>query len=95
MALTKNDIAHSIYTRLDIPKNRSLELVESVLEIMKKALENGEDVLISGFGKFCVKDKRERMGRNPQTSESMKLRARRVVTFNTSGILRDKINGMD
>ena len=93
MALTKNDIAHSICTRLDIPGNRSVELVESVLEIMKKALENGEDVLISGFGKFCVKDKRERRGRNPQTGEDMILKPRRVVAFRCSGVLRDKVNG--
>ncbi len=93
MALTKNDIVHSIYTRLDLPKYKSLEAVESLLEIIKKSLENGEDVLISGFGKFRVREKRERMGRNPQTAEQMKLRARRVVTLNPSGFLRDRING--
>ncbi len=95
MALTKNDIVNSIYTSLDLRKKQSVEIVESVLEIIKKSLENGEDVLISGFGKFRVREKRERMGRNPQTSESMMLRSRRVVTFNASGILRDKINGVD
>jgi integration host factor subunit alpha len=93
MALTKNDIAHSIYTQLDIPKYRSVELVESLLEIMKRSLENGDDVLISGFGKFCVKNKRERKGRNPQTGEDMTLKPRRVVTFRSSGGLRDKVNG--
>jgi integration host factor subunit alpha len=93
MALTKNDIAHLIYTKLDIPKHRSVELVESLLDIMKKKLENGEDVLISGFGKFCVKNKKERMGRNPQTGDDMVLKPRRVVTFRCSGVLRDKING--
>jgi integration host factor subunit alpha len=93
MALTKNDIAHSIYTQLDIPKYRSLELVESLLEIMKKRLESGEDVLISGFGKFCVKNKRERKGRNPQTGNDMTLKPRRVVTFRCSGVLRDNVNG--
>ena len=93
MALTKNDIVHSVYTQLDIPKNTSAELVESLLEIVKKSLENGEDVLISGFGKFCVKNKRERRGRNPQTSEDMILRPRRVVTFRCSVVLRDKVNG--
>jgi integration host factor subunit alpha len=60
---------------------------------MKKKLENGEDVLISGFGKFCVKNKKERMGRNPQTGDDMVLKPRRVVTFRCSGVLRDKING--
>ncbi len=92
MALTKDHIVNAIYSRLEIPKNRSVEVVESLLEIIKKALENGEDVLISGFGKFCVKNKRQRRGRNPQTAEEMMLRARRVVTFRCSGILRDKIN---
>ncbi len=93
MALTKNDIVHSVYSQLGIPKNRSGELVESLLEIIKKSLVNGEDVLISGFGKFCVKNKRERKGRNPQTAEDMILKPRRVVTFRCSGVLRDKSNG--
>ncbi len=93
MALTKNDIAHSVYTQLDIPKNRSVELVETLLEIIKKSQENGEDVLISGFGKFYVKNKRERKGRNPQTSEDIILKPRRVVRFRCSGVFRDKING--
>ena len=93
MALTKNDIVHSVYTQLDIPKNRSVELVESLLEIIKGTLEKGEDVLISGFGKFCVKNKNERMGRDIQTGKDMTLRSRRVVTFRCSGVLRDKING--
>jgi integration host factor subunit alpha len=94
MALTKDDIADSIYRRLDLPKYKSIEVLESLLEIIKKTLVNGEDVLITGFGKFCVKNKRERMGRNPQTAEQMKLRARRVVTFRGSSVLRDKINRM-
>jgi len=92
MALTKDQIVNTVYNRLGIPKNQSVEVVETLLEIIKKALENGEDVLISGFGKFCVKEKRERRGRNPQTAQEMMLRARRVVTFRCSGILRDKIN---
>jgi integration host factor subunit alpha len=92
MALTKDQIVNTVYNRLGIPKNKSVEVVENLLEIIKKALTNGEDVLISGFGKFCVKEKRERRGRNPQTAEEMMLRARRVVTFRCSGILREKIN---
>ncbi len=94
MALTKNDVIQSVYTQLDIPKKKSVELVESLLEIIKKSLENGEDVLISGFGKFCVKNKRERKGRNPQTAEDMILKPRRVVRFRCSGVLRDKITGI-
>ena len=93
MALTKNDIVDSVYNRLDLPKKNSIQLVESLLEIIKNTLESGEDVLISRFGKFRVKNKRERTGRNPKTAEQMKLRARRVVTFKCSGVLRDKING--
>jgi len=68
-------------------------VVDSLLEIIKNALEDGEDVLISGFGKFCVKDKRKRRGRNPQTGQDLLLDERRVVTFTCSGVLRDKING--
>lgn len=92
MALTKEHIVNSIYNQLDLPKNKSIEVVEALLEIIKKTLESGEDVLISGFGKFCIKEKRQRKGRNPQTSDEMMLRARRVVTFRCSGVLRDKIN---
>jgi integration host factor subunit alpha len=62
------------------------------LEIIKRTLESGEDVLVSGFGKFCVKTKRERRGRNPATGEDMMLEPRRIVTFNCSRKLRDKIN---
>ena len=93
MALTKNDIVNSVHNQLGFPKNMSLNLVESLLEIIKKSLENGEDVLISGSGKFCIKNKRERKGRDPQTGEDMILRPRRVITFKCSGVLRDKING--
>ena len=93
MALTKEHVVNSIYNQLDLPKNKSIEVVEGLLEIIKRTLESGEDVLISGFGKFCIKHKRERKGRNPQTSKEMMLRARQVVTFRCSGVLRDKING--
>ena len=66
--------------------------VESLVEIMKRTLEGGEDVLISGFGKFCVKEKKKRRGWNFHTGESITLNARRVVLFRCSGLLRDKIN---
>ena len=69
MTLTKADIAEAIWNKTDIPKWRSAELVESIFEAIKERLESGEDVLISGFGKFCVKEKQERRGRNPQTGE--------------------------
>ena len=93
MPVTKAKIVNSIYNRLDLPKNTSIEVVESLLEIIKRTLADGEDVLITGFGKFCVKDKGKRRGRNPQTGRDMTLRPRRVVTFKCSGALRDRING--
>jgi len=93
MTLTKHGIANQIQNGLGYQRNESVELTESLLEIIKSTLESGEDVLVSGFGKFCVKDKKERKGRNPATGEAAILRARRVVTFQCSGKLREKING--
>lgn len=93
MALTKADIINTIHQELRFTKNLSTELVESTLEIIKSKLAAGENVLISGFGKFCVREKQERRGRNPATGGTMMLRPRRVVTFRCSGKLRDKING--
>jgi len=93
MKLTKNDLANIIQDQNGYTKKYSNELVDTVLELIKSSLENGDDVLISGFGKFCVKEKNERKGRNPATGDSMMLRARRVVTFTYSRTLRDKVNG--
>ena len=87
MSLIKEHIINSIYNHLDFPKKISVDLVESVLEIIKKALENGEDVLVSGFEKFCVKEKHERRGRNPATGDGIMLGSRRVVTFKCSPVL--------
>jgi len=92
MTLTKSQIIESIAKANGFTKNKSSETVETILEIIKLALTSGEDVLISGFGKFCVKEKRERRGRNPATGEDMILEPRRVVTFKCSGTLRDRIN---
>lgn len=92
MALTKADIADSLSKELGMTKSRSFEAVETVLDLIKKNLAEGEDVLISGFGKFCVKDKKQRKGRNPQTGAEMILSRRRVVAFQCSGKLRNKIN---
>jgi integration host factor subunit alpha len=72
--------------------NKATEIIEILLELIKAKLAGGEDVLISGFGKFSVRKKRERRGRNPATGEDMMLEARRVVTFKCSGQLRDRIN---
>jgi integration host factor subunit alpha len=93
MALTKNVIVEQLQTQLGFPKNQSVEITESLLEIVKSTLATGDDVLVSGFGKFCVKEKAERKGRNPATGEDLMLKPRRVVTFKCSGKLREKING--
>ena len=92
MTLTKAQIVESIRNQTGLPKNKSTEIVETLLGIIKDTLASGEDVLISGFGKFCVKQKEERRGRNPATSEDMMLAPRKVVTFKCSGKLRDRIN---
>lgn len=92
MTLSKDHLINSIRNDVDLPKTKSAELFESLLEIIKNKLVNGEDVLISGFGKFCVMSKRERKGRNPATGEDMMLGSRRVVTFKCSPVLRDRIN---
>jgi len=92
MALTKIQIVESIQNQTGFSKNRSSEIVETLLEIIKGTLVSGEDVLISNFGKFCVNQKKERRGRNPATGDAMMLAPRKVVTFKCSGKLRDKIN---
>jgi integration host factor subunit alpha len=93
MTLTKAELIDRIYNRTDLPRTRSSELVDALIEIIKGTLESGEDILISGFGKFCVKDKGQRRGRNPQTGEQLMLKPRKVVTFRCSGSLSKKING--
>ena len=93
MTLTKATIVVKVAEQIGYPKNQSFEMIEILLEIIKRTLESGEDVLISRFGKFCVKTKQERRGRNPATGEDMILETRRVVTFKCSGRLRDKVNG--
>jgi integration host factor subunit alpha len=93
MTLTKNVIVEQIQNSLGFPKNRSVEITESLIELIKASLESGDDVLVSGFGKFCVKEKTERKGRSPATGEDAILPARRVVTFKCSGKLRERVNG--
>ncbi len=93
MTITKIQLIDTIYNNVGFSRAKSTELVESLLEIIKSHLESGEDVLISGFGKFCVRDKKKRPGRNPKTGEGAIIDARRVVTFQCSEVLRDKING--
>jgi integration host factor subunit alpha len=93
MTITKAHIVEALAEQNGYPKNLSSEMVETLLEIIKRTLESGEDVLVSGFGKFCVKEKHERRGRNPSTGEDMMLEPRRVAAFRCSRQLRDKING--
>ena len=92
MSITKAHLADSIHNQLGLHKNQSVKVLESILEIIKKTLENGEDVLITGFGKFYVKEKRKRRGRNPQTGEDLMLGSRKVVRFKCSGKLRERVN---
>ena len=92
MALTKSDIVEKVQA-IGFTKKTSVNVMESLLEIIKQTLEGEEDVLVSGFGKFCVKEKAPRRGRNPATGSDMDLWGRRVVTFKCSGKLRDRING--
>ena len=92
MALTKAQIIEEVRTRNGFTLKKSTKTVEALLEIMKQTLESGEDVLISGFGKFCVKDKKKRRGRNPATGEDLMLGPRKVVTFKGSGKLRKIVN---
>jgi integration host factor subunit alpha len=92
MSLTKEKIINDIYNHVGLSKTRSRNVVENLFELMKQTLESGENLLVSGFGKFIVRAKAERRGRNPQTTEDLSLRARRVVVFKTSGVLRKKIN---
>ena len=92
MALTKADIINSVQAEEGLTKQQSTEVIETLIEIVKKTLASGEDVLISGFGKFCIREKNERKGRNPATGDDLMLAPRRVVTFKCSGKLRDRIN---
>jgi integration host factor subunit alpha len=94
MTLTKADLVQRVYKEHEsLTKEQATEAVENILRISKDSLIGGSDLLLSGFGKFVLRDKRPRKGRNPQTGESLMLDARRVVTFKPSGILRNKVNG--
>jgi len=92
MTLTKADIVKAIEEGNGFTKKKAIETVETLLEIIKGTLESGEDVLVSGFGRLCVRKKKERKGRNPAKGGELMLRPRTVVTFKCSGSLRDKIN---
>jgi len=93
MTLTKAQIVEALFAKNIFTKAQSAQIIDTLFELIKQSLENGEDVLISGFGKFSVKEKQARRGRNPQTGESVTLPSRRVVTFKCSGVLRAGMNG--
>jgi integration host factor subunit alpha len=92
MTLTKAHIVEKLFAQNIFTKGESAHIIETLFEIMKQTLEEGDDVLISGFGKFSVNEKNQRRGRNPQTGEPITLPPRRVVTFKCSSILREKMN---
>ena len=92
MALTKDKLVTRLQTQIDMTKPESRQIVERLFAIMKSTLAGGEDLLISGFGTFLVRQKNARLGRNPQTQASLMLRARQVVVFKTSRVLREKMN---
>ena len=92
--MTKADIVESVYEKLGgFSKKESAEIVEMVFETMKDTLGKGEKIKISGFGNFVVRRKRERIGRNPQTGEEIKISARKVLTFKPSQVLKNALNG--
>jgi integration host factor subunit alpha len=92
MALTKDKLVIRLQTQLGLTRQESRQMVERLFRLMKDTLTDGEDLLISGFGKFSVRKKNERRGRNPQTRESLILPARKVLVFKASGVLRERIN---
>jgi len=90
--MTKAEIAEKIHSKLGLSKKDSQALLESVLSIMKDTLEAGEKIKVAGFGNFEVKQKKDRIGRNPQTSEKITIQARQVLTFKPSAVLKERIN---
>jgi integration host factor subunit alpha len=93
MTLTKDNLIQSLYDQAGFSKQKARTTVETVFELVKKALESGDDVLVSGFGKFVVREKEARRGRNPQTGQDLTLDPRRVITFKCSPRMRERVNG--
>ena len=93
--LTRADLAETINRRMGLSRAESLDMVESILDKMSNALETGENVKISGFGTFVLRDKRERIGRNPKTGVEVPITPRRVMTFRASQLLKEKIAKAD
>jgi integration host factor subunit alpha len=95
MSMTKIEIIDSIYEKFDISKKECVSIVESIFDIIKDDLDKGKAVKISGFGKWTVEAKKERKGRNPRTGEALTIKARKIITFKPSGVLRDAVNSAD
>jgi len=93
--MTKADIIESVYKQAGFSKKESSEIVEMVFDTLKETLERGEKIKISGFGNFIVRDKKARVGRNPQTGNEIEISARRVLTFRASQVLKNVLNGLD
>ncbi|HEY8280290.1 MAG TPA: integration host factor subunit alpha [Bdellovibrionota bacterium] len=93
--MTKAELIEAVYSKVGISKKESADLVELIFDTMKDTLSKGEKIKISGFGNFVVREKRSRMGRNPQTGESMEISARRVLTFRPSQVLKNDLNGTE
>ena len=93
--MTKAEIAQSVHDRVGLSKKESGQIVESVLDIIRQTLTQGEDVKLSGFGHFMVREKHARRGRNPKTGDEITISSRRVVTFRASHLLKQKIIGGD
>jgi integration host factor subunit alpha len=93
MTLTKAQIVEALFAENIFTKTESAQIIDALFELIKKSLQNGEDVLVSGFGKFSVKEKYQRTGRNPQTGKPLTLPPRKVVTFKCSRVLRAAMNG--
>ena len=92
MAVTKETLTLLLQDRFGISRQESRQLVERFFKIMKDTLTQGEDLLVSGFGKFSVRQKKARRGRNPQTKENLTIHARKVVVFKASGVLRQRLS---
>ena len=92
MAMTKADIVEALYEKIGFSKKEAADLVELVFDTLKGTLSQGQKIKISGFGNFVVREKRSRVGRNPQTGQSIEISARRVLTFRPSQVLRAEVN---
>lgn len=91
--MTKADLIESVYQKIGFSKKESADIIEMIFSAMKDTLAQGQKIKISGFGNFVVREKRSRMGRNPQTGEAMEISARRVLTFRPSQVLKNELNG--